>query len=105
MELSCQQIPQSGQIHYEIAFIVKSRAVDWSTIQFWKVFANVHSKVSNFPCINILKMLGSATNQDLLLLMTLRYVFLTKFGFSSLFLFAVIHMVLTQFWKINWGYC
>ena len=53
---------------------VKSRAVDRSTIQFWNFWAKGHStKASNFPFINSRKILGCATNQDVLLLATLQY--------------------------------
>ena len=54
---------------------VKLRAVDWSTIQFWKFFAKGFSAyATNFPFINILKMFGCATNWDMLLLATLRHM-------------------------------
>ena len=45
---------------------VKLQAVDWTTIQLWKLLAKGHSiQASNFPFINILKMLWCATNAQL----------------------------------------
>ena len=50
--------------------------LDWSTIQFLKLLAKGHcTQASNFSLINILKMLGCATNRYVLLLLTLRYLF------------------------------
>ena len=46
--------------------IVKSGTVDWSTIQLWTLLAKGHS-TSNFPFIKSLKILGCATNRDVLL--------------------------------------
>ena len=55
---------------------IKSWAVDWSTIQFWTLLAKGDSihKLQISPFINNLKILGCATNQDVLLLATLRYI-------------------------------
>ena len=48
-------------------------AVDRSTIQFWNFWAKGHStQGSNFPFIKSQKILGRATNRDVLLLVTLR---------------------------------
>ena len=54
---------------------IKSRAVDWSTIQFWTLLDKGHStQASKFPFINSLKILESATNRDRLLLAILWYI-------------------------------
>ena len=55
--------------HCDEIYTVKLQAVDRSTVQFWKLSAKSHStKASNFPFINIMKMLGCATNRDSLML-------------------------------------
>ena len=57
-----------------LTITVKLQAVDWSTIQFWNFWAKGYStEGSNFPFKSLLKPLGCATNQDSLLLTTLRY--------------------------------
>ena len=59
----------------KIVCTVKSREVDWSTIQFWTLLAKGHStEPSNFPFIRSLKIVGCATNREMLLLAILRYV-------------------------------
>ena len=59
----------SAMRHCDEIYTVKLQAVDRSTVQFWKLSAKSHStKASNFPFINIMKMLGCATNRDSLLL-------------------------------------
>ena len=59
---------------HNLLHTVKSRAVDRSTIQFWTLLAKGHStQGSNFPFIKSQKILGRATNWDVLLLATLWY--------------------------------
>ena len=49
--------------------------VDRATIKFWNLLAKFQTtQASNFLFINILKIVGCATNQDVLLLATLQYL-------------------------------
>ena len=62
--------PKAVYVYNKIC-TVKSRALDRSTIQFWTLWAKDHSTyASNFTIINSLQMLGCATNQDSLLLVS-----------------------------------
>ena len=67
--------------NFEYTNTIDWRAVDRSTIQFWNFLAEGHTtyKASNFYFISLLKDLGSATNRDSLLLVTLRYLSLRSF--------------------------
>ena len=64
---------------------VKLWAVERSTVQFWILLAKVHStNASNFPFINSLKILGCATNRDVILLATLQYLLSARPSLSLL---------------------
>ena len=62
-------------MYVENLIIVNLRAVDWSTIRFYTLWAKGHStKALDFPFINSSIILGCPANLDVLLLATLQYL-------------------------------